>query len=105
MAAMNGKRRLEGKEAAVRDPKRPRVGKINSDDVQGGLTGSLAVPKRHVKLDDLQWKAVSMPDRLEDVEGFFGLEEIENVDVIQTGRDGQVEYRVSIGTSLHQTMC
>ena len=35
-----------------------------------------------------------MPDRLEDVEGFFGLEEIENIDVVKNAENGTVEYRV-----------
>ncbi|KAF8469168.1 P-loop containing nucleoside triphosphate hydrolase protein [Kalaharituber pfeilii] len=38
-------------------------------------------PKKKVKLDDLEWKSVPMPGRLDDVEGFYGLEEVDGVDV------------------------
>ncbi|RPB24407.1 DEAD-domain-containing protein [Terfezia boudieri ATCC MYA-4762] len=48
-----------------------------------------------VRLDDLAWKEVSMPDRLDDVEGFFGLEEVVDVEVIR--EDGAVKF-VKIGT-------
>lgn len=45
-------------------------------------------------LDNLAWKEVALPDRLEDAEGFFGLEEIEDVAVIRDEQSGRVEYRV-----------
>lgn len=44
-----------------------------------------SVPRRKVRLDDLWWNPVSMPDRLEDFEGFYGLEEIDDVDVVRDG--------------------
>ena len=34
-----------------------------------------------VKAKDLQWKPVDIPDNLGDYEGFYGLEEIDGVDV------------------------
>jgi ATP-dependent RNA helicase DDX24/MAK5 len=44
-----------------------------------------AKPGRKVRLEELQWKEVEMPDRMDDFEGFFGLEEIEDVDVVREG--------------------
>ena len=46
-----------------------------------------SVPKgtKTVKLDELAWSTVEMPDRLDDVEGFFGLEEVDGVDVVVEG--------------------
>lgn len=44
-----------------------------------------AVVKRPVALDALPWNEVEMPDMYEDAEGFFGLEEIEGVEVIREG--------------------
>jgi ATP-dependent RNA helicase DDX24/MAK5 len=44
-----------------------------------------AVEKRPVKLDGLLWNAVQLPDMFEDAEGFFGLEEIEGVDIVREG--------------------
>lgn len=35
-----------------------------------------------IKLDQLQWKPVDIPDNLGDYSGFFGLEELEGVDVV-----------------------
>ena len=44
-----------------------------------------AVQKRPVKLDGLPWSEVQLPDMFEDAEGFFGLEEVEGVDVVRDG--------------------
>ena len=55
--------------------------------------------ERKLALDELEWKEVDMPDRLDDVEGFFGLEEIEGVDVAVEG--GKVEYKVSYNCELY----
>lgn len=54
-------------------------------------TESILAP---VALDSLSWKEVALPDRLEDAEGFFGLEEIEDVDVVRDTQSGKVEFRV-----------
>ena len=43
--------------------------------------------------DDLRWQEVTLPERLEDAEGFLGLEEIEDVDVIKEERTSQVKFR------------
>ena len=48
-------------------------------------SASASAPGRKVRLNDLWWKPVSMPDRLEDFEGFYGLEEIDDVDVVREG--------------------
>lgn len=45
-----------------------------------------------VKVDNLNWKAVDIPDNLDDYQGFYGLEEIDGVDVKVTG--GNVEFVV-----------
>lgn len=42
-------------------------------------------PGKNVRLDELAWREVAMPDRLDDVEGFFGLEEVEDVEVVRAG--------------------
>jgi ATP-dependent RNA helicase DDX24/MAK5 len=43
------------------------------------------VQKRPVKLDGLPWSEVQLPDMFDDAEGFFGLEEVEGVDVVRDG--------------------
>ena len=46
----------------------------------------------------LPWSEVSIPDNLDDAEGFFGLEELSDVEIAKDERTGQVEYRVGEGT-------
>lgn len=48
-----------------------------------------------VGLDDLDWQTVQLPDRLGDAGGFFGLEEIDGVDVIRPESSGQIKFKVS----------
>ena len=50
---------------------------------------------RSLMPDELHWKPVALPDRLDDAEGFFGLEEIDGVDVFRNHESGEMEYRVS----------
>ena len=45
-----------------------------------------------VGVDQLPWKGVSLPDRLEDAEGFLELEEIDEVEVVREG--DKIQYRV-----------
>ena len=45
-------------------------------------------------IDQLEWREVALPDRLEDAEGFFGLEEVENVAVVRDAKSGNVFYKV-----------
>ena len=46
--------------------------------------------------EDLQWKEVAIPDRLEDAEGFLGLgiEEIEDVEVVKDQDSRGAKFRV-----------
>ena len=53
------------------------------------------IPKRKIRLNDLGWKQVSMPDRLEDFEGFYGLEEIEDVAVVKDATTGNISFETS----------
>ncbi|KAF2624527.1 DEAD-domain-containing protein [Macroventuria anomochaeta] len=51
--------------------------------------------KRKVQLNDLGWKTVGMPDRLEDTEGFYGLEEIDDVEVIKDATTGNITFQTT----------
>jgi ATP-dependent RNA helicase DDX24/MAK5 len=53
------------------------------------------IPKRKIRLDDLGWSQVSMPDRLEDFEGFYGLEEIEDVSIVKDAITGNLSFETS----------
>ncbi|KAB5566414.1 DEAD/DEAH box helicase [Coniochaeta sp. 2T2.1] len=41
--------------------------------------------KRPVAVDKLRWKSVDVPEMFDDAEGFYGLEEVEGVDVVRQG--------------------
>ena len=45
-------------------------------------------------LDALPWNEVALPDRLDDAEGFLGLEEASGVEIVRDLSVGKVEYRV-----------
>ncbi|KAJ4988321.1 DEAD/DEAH box helicase [Stagonosporopsis vannaccii] len=51
--------------------------------------------KRRVQLTDLGWKTVAMPDRLEDTEGFYGLEEIDDVEVVRDATTGNITFQTT----------
>ncbi|KAK6354989.1 ATP-dependent RNA helicase [Orbilia brochopaga] len=48
---------------------------------------------RTVSADSLGWRKVEMPDRLDDVEGFFGLEEIDDIQVVNN--NGILEFKAA----------
>ncbi|KAH6629122.1 P-loop containing nucleoside triphosphate hydrolase protein [Boeremia exigua] len=51
--------------------------------------------RRRVQLNDLGWKTVGMPDRLEDTEGFYGLEEIDDVEVLKDATTGNITFQTT----------
>ena len=55
---------------------------------------NLHVSNNEIEIDELPWQQVALPDRLDDAEGFFGLEEIDNVQVIKSGLGGRPRYKV-----------
>lgn len=59
--------------------------KILEDPIVESKKGSDALPKRSVAVDALPWNEVAMPDMFDDAEGFFGLEEVEGVEVVKEG--------------------
>lgn len=54
---------------------------------------SKASDNGRTSIDKLAWQEVAMPDRLDDVEGFMGMEEVDGVDVFKTD-DGGLVYKV-----------
>ncbi len=46
---------------------------------------SVAVEKRPVAIDALPWNEVKMPEMFDDAEGFYGLEEVEGVEIVRQG--------------------
>ena len=87
MEAAVKKRSLPPKVAAMRAKKRQ---KLEGHDVS--RNEHIAVRQTGLKADLLAWKSVSMPDHLDDYEGFFGLEEVDDVDVVKDLETGQVQF-------------
>ncbi|KAF4763396.1 hypothetical protein HAV15_001600 [Penicillium sp. str.  len=79
----------------ARDPK-AQVAEANKR--KKAVKSDAASSDNHVSVgvEDLNWKEVAMPDRMEDAEGFFGLEEIEGVDIIKQS-DGGVHFKAKSG--------
>ncbi|KAF2680904.1 DEAD-domain-containing protein [Lentithecium fluviatile CBS 122367] len=82
--------------------KRPRTGQRSAfnahkrQKLEKASRPPASVPnRRRVKLDELQWNEVSMPDRLEDFEGFYGLEEIDDVHIVKDAATGQLTFETS----------
>jgi ATP-dependent RNA helicase DDX24/MAK5 len=55
----------------------------------------VAPVKKTVRLDELGWQSVDIPEQLDDYEGFFGLEEVEGVEVVKDEKSGRVEYKAA----------
>ena len=72
--------------ASFKAKKRQRV-ELENDESQEGSKD------RAVSLDNLPWNQVAV-DLLEDAEGFFGLEELSDVDIVRDPTFGKVEYKV-----------
>jgi hypothetical protein len=77
MAPEQKKRARPVPKASQRSKKRQKIEPLKD--------GAAKVEKRAVALDALPWNEVEMPDMFEDAEGFFGLEEVEGVEVIREG--------------------
>lgn len=76
------KRKLDSKQNT--SPKRRKV------QANGKAQPKAKKPKRVVAADSLSWRSVEIPELFDDAEGFFGLEEVEGVDVIRDG--GMVKF-------------
>ena len=84
MAPIERKRNRDS--SSFKPKKRQRVDFRNGDSQEDPKAGS-------VGFDDLPWNEVAV-DRLDDAEGFFGLEELSDVDVVRDPSLGKVEYKV-----------
>jgi ATP-dependent RNA helicase DDX24/MAK5 len=70
MMAKNGKRKAVAETATSASPKRNK---------------STSGTKKAVKLNELDWQKVEFDGQLDDYEGFFGLEEIDDIEVVKEG--------------------
>ncbi len=73
--------------------------------IESAKNGFSKPQKRAVAVDALPWNEVKMPDMFDDAEGFFGLEEVEGVEIVKEG--GNVKF-VSLQTMRNRpplTLC
>lgn len=83
------KRMSAGEEEHHSLNKRHKRGSSVSKKTKSGSAGEVVVP-----IEKLAWREVPLPDRLEDAEGFFGLEEIEDVEIVRDTQSGTIVYKV-----------
>jgi len=84
MAPIEKKRRRE--DASFASKKRQKAEQWVGGETRPGSGATTAI------LESLPWHEVPLPDYIGDAEGFFGLEEISDVDVVKSS--GKVEYKV-----------
>lgn len=90
------KRGREGRGQAKKAPKKQKLQKDSIDAT------SEPDSKGDIDIEDLNWQSVELPDRLGDASGFFGLEEIEGVEIIRPKSTGQIKFKV--GSELFEIM-
>ncbi|CBF85492.1 hypothetical protein AN1750.2 [Aspergillus nidulans FGSC A4] len=88
---MGQKRQRDQKGPTLHVRKRKRTGKPTN------VAERESKPEVVVGVDDLNWKEVALPDRLDNFEGFFGLEEIEGVDIVRPQGNGQLRFKSAPG--------
>lgn len=84
-----GIKRIRDRENAVKKHKKRQKVETTLADIPK------AEVSQFVDIDSLDWKTSQLPDRLENAEGFFGLEEIEGVEVVQPESNKQVKFKVN----------
>lgn len=50
------------------------------------------------RIESLPWTSVPVPDNLDDAEGFYGLEELSDVEVVRDEHAGKIEFRVGMSS-------
>lgn len=85
---MGQKRQLDPKGSTVQTNKKKKGANTGNATSQEDSSDGI------IALDDLNWKAVPLPDRLEDATGFFGLEEIDDVDIVRPEGRGDIQFKV-----------
>lgn len=89
---MSGKRKRSGSNGETKKPHRRKARRAS-------FKTKPAVERQAVPQDQLQWQEVAIPETLEDAEGFYGLEEIDDVEVERTGKN--ILYKVRQINTFH----
>ncbi|KFY40835.1 hypothetical protein V495_05236 [Pseudogymnoascus sp. VKM F-4514 (FW-929)] len=100
MAPQKPKRDRPVPTTSQRSKKRQKVETIKDGYAPAGAGSD--VRKVPVALDSLPWNEVEMPDMFEDAEGFFGLDEVDNVEVLRDGNQVKFVTKTPIDDSEFQ---
>lgn len=93
-----GQKRANGTEIPKSSQKRRKL--------QGPLKQRIETkPSAAFSANELSWREVTPPERLDDAEGFLGLEEIDDVEVIRDAQGKQTRFRVRCICSGSQRKC
>ncbi|KAI9733867.1 MAG: ATP-dependent RNA helicase [Cirrosporium novae-zelandiae] len=110
MAPTTGKRQRETNNISQKDQrKRVKVSKAQNtklstvQELSKSSRKAARPVRKAVPVNSLAWQAISLPDRFEDAEGFYGLEEIEGVDVVRDEATGILEFKVKSDKELQKT--
>ena len=91
---MASKRALPTKVAMMRERKRRKVEPSPTHQIERKqVNDEHASIKRPTRADELRWTTCDMPDALDNYEGFFGLEEVNGVDVVRDANTGSISYQ------------
>ncbi|KAL9611704.1 MAG: hypothetical protein Q9167_003666 [Letrouitia subvulpina] len=70
-----------------------RMGKKRQEAASDFLHPLIPTRVAPARIESLPWTSVPVPDSLEDAEGFYGLEEVSDVDVVRDECSGKLEFR------------
>ena len=91
MSELKIKRQLPPKVVKMQARKRQ---KMSTDHVTSQLSQGTKAPEI-VRIENLAWREISPSGQLDNYEGFFGLEEIDDVDVVRDADSGKVSYKLA----------
>ena len=97
------KRARESRQPSSKPRKRAKVNKTSQ--TPNPALEENAITRADVVPDKLSWKKVALPDRLDDAEGFFDLEEVDGVDVVRNEQSGEVAFEVRLTVQLCAVPC
>ncbi|KAI1473197.1 ATP-dependent RNA helicase MAK5 [Daldinia caldariorum] len=90
---MNG---LKKRKAPSQTPSAPAKKKIKARQSTGKPAQSKE--KKRVSADSLRWRKAKLPDMFNDAEGFYGLEEVDDVEVFRNS-DNTIEFRAAVSST------
>ncbi len=92
-----GQKRAKAKDLSRLSRKRRKLETTPQKPFKSTSSSGASVATRSA--NELVWREVTPPERLDDAEGFLGLEEIDDVEVVRDAKGKQTYFRVCSFTS------